>query len=134
MRSYIRHPSDIPIAYRVEEPGPEHSEHLRNVSHGGLAFDSREPLEIGVIISLRIPQVTPVFETQGRVVWQQQRGDHYEIGVAFLQQEDVFRARMVEQVCHIEHYKREVLENEGRRLSGHEAAMEWIAKHAKDFG
>jgi hypothetical protein len=40
---------------------------------------------------------------------------------------------MVEQICHIEHYKREVAEREGRELSGQQAAKEWIAKYAASF-
>lgn len=133
MRNYIRHPSDIPLEYRVEEPGPGHREQLKNVSYGGLAFESHDPLEVGTVIALRIVGVKPVFETKGRVVWHQQHGDHFEIGVEFLHQDDVFQVRMVEQVCHIEHYKREVLTKEGRNLSGQEAAQEWIAKYAAEF-
>jgi hypothetical protein len=40
---------------------------------------------------------------------------------------------MVEQVCHIEDYRRSVLRTERRELSLDEAAAEWIAKHAADF-
>ena len=40
---------------------------------------------------------------------------------------------MVEQICYIEHYKREVLKNEGRILSGKDAALEWVKKNAADF-
>ena len=45
----------------------------------------------------------------------------------------MFRARMVEQVCHIEQYKHQVLKKEGRKLSGEEAALEWIQKYAPQF-
>ena len=47
--------------------------------------------------------------------------------------EQKFIYSMVEQVCHIEQYKKEVLKNEGQGLSGEEAAVEWITKYAKDF-
>jgi hypothetical protein len=40
---------------------------------------------------------------------------------------------MVEQVCHIEHYKNEVKRREGREISGEQAANEWIAKFAGNF-
>jgi hypothetical protein len=40
---------------------------------------------------------------------------------------------MVEQVCHIKQYSKEILEKEGRKLSDEEAAVEWIEKYAKDF-
>jgi hypothetical protein len=40
---------------------------------------------------------------------------------------------MIEQICYIEEYKKDVLESEGRILTGREAAIEWIAKHADSF-
>jgi hypothetical protein len=43
------------------------------------------------------------------------------------------RARMVEQVCHIENYKKVVYQAEGRLLTAEEAAMEWISKYASQF-
>jgi hypothetical protein len=39
----------------------------------------------------------------------------------------------VEQICHIEQYKADVLLSEGRRLNGEQAALEWIEKFARDF-
>ena len=55
------------------------------------------------------------------------------MGVEFLDRDDSFRARMVEQVCHIEQYKRQVLETEGRVLNGEQAAKEWIRRYAASF-
>jgi hypothetical protein len=40
---------------------------------------------------------------------------------------------MVEQVCHIETYRRTVAGTEGRELSAEQAALEWIAKFAASF-
>jgi hypothetical protein len=40
---------------------------------------------------------------------------------------------MVEQVCAIEQYRGEVLENEGRELTAQEAAAEWIGRYAGRF-
>jgi hypothetical protein len=57
----------------------------------------------------------------------------YELGVTFLDAEDAFRARMVEQLCHIEDYRRSVMRTQGRELSLDEAATEWIEKFAEDF-
>lgn len=41
--------------------------------------------------------------------------------------------RMIEQICHIEHYRKEVERQEGRRLSSQDAADEWISRYAGDF-
>ena len=41
--------------------------------------------------------------------------------------------RMVEQICHIEHYRNELLQTEGREISSEVAAKEWIEKYAHTF-
>ncbi|HEY9197762.1 MAG TPA: PilZ domain-containing protein [Gammaproteobacteria bacterium] len=133
MRSYIRHPSDIPIEFCQEPVSAIETRKLHDVSRGGLSFSADMPLEAGAVIRVRISHVEPAFEAPCRVSWcRRHRGD-YLIGVAFLDAQDEYRARMVEQVCHIEHYKKEVLEREGRMLSGEQAAREWIHKYAQDF-
>ena len=58
---------------------------------------------------------------------------HYDVGIQFADTNTEFAVRMVEQICQIHHYQREVLEKEGRSLSGAEAAAEWVAKYARDF-
>ena len=134
MRSYIRHPSDVPIDVRPDQ-GHTHAptQQLKNVSHGGLSFISKHPQEIGSTVTVRIPFVTPVFEATGKIRWCKPVENAFEIGFEFLDEHDEFKSRMVEQICHIEHYKNEVLLTEGRVLTGHEAAIEWIAKYASQF-
>jgi hypothetical protein len=133
MRSFIRHPASIPIDFQLEELVTHGSDYLKNISHGGLAFHSKVPLKPGTIIRVKIPLVKPVFQAIGKVTWCKPEDGNYEIGIAFLDENDVFRARMVEQICHIEQYKQEIWEKEGRRLSAEEAAAEWIAQYANDF-
>ena len=133
-RRFIRHPADIPIEYALDDESAESLGGLvHDVSFGGLAFEAELCPEHGTIIEIRIPTVSPPFETRGQVVWCRKADDHYEVGVRFLEQGDAFKARMVEQVCHIEQYRRDVLENEGRKLSGAAAAREWIEKFASKF-
>jgi hypothetical protein len=134
MRSYIRHPSDIPIEYHSDTMHSRSGgEALRNIGEGGLAFRSKHALPVGTTITIRISLVQPDFEARGQVVWCRPEGGLFEIGVAFLDAGDLFRARMVEQICHIEQYRADVLNNEGRYLSGEGAAREWIQKFAGDF-
>jgi len=133
MRHFIRHPVDIPIEVEAGfHPPSEHYE-AHNLSTGGLSFDSVSEMAPGSIVDLRIPFVEPAFETRARVVWCSGKGGNYELGVEFLDPDDAFRARMVEQVCHIEEYRRKVLEVEGRMLSAEEAATEWIYHYAAHF-
>ena len=69
----------------------------------------------------------------GNVSWCNPVGSGYEVGVEFEKSQDVYRLRMIEQICHIEHYRKEVERVEGRKLSAQEAANEWIAKYAGEF-
>jgi hypothetical protein len=132
-RRFIRHTADVPLEVRaVDEAGGETHRGV-NVSFGGLAFESEDPLAYGTTLEVRIDQVKPPFEAHARVVHCEPEGDHFCIGVQFLDAGDAFRARMVEQVCSIDRYRREVREHEGRELSTQEAAEEWIRRHASRF-
>lgn len=141
MRKYIRHPSSVPIEVIINNLDGKLSDHqdqlqkdtLNNISEGGLSFHSDIKIDIGVTIKIRITLVQPAFETTGRVTWCTEVGKHYDIGIEILDKDQAYRTRMVEQVCHIEHYKKDVLESEGRYLSGKEAAYEWIEKYAHLF-
>jgi hypothetical protein len=133
MRSYIRHPTDVPI--ELSPAGRMLGEHSRvqNVSVGGLSLKSGVELKLQTLINIRIPSVEPPFETVGLVVWCTEKYSGYEIGVQFINEQDAYAVRMVEQICHIEHYRIKVREKEGRSLNAEEAAGEWIEKYAKDF-
>jgi len=131
MRSFFRHPTSIPIEILHAEHGTR-DEALRNVSQGGLSFRYNEPLAVGDIVRVRIAVTEPVFDAPCRVVWCQAEERKWQVGVVFLDAHDLFQARMIEQVCHIEQYRQD-LRARGRDLSGHEAAVEWIARFARVF-
>jgi len=133
MRSFIRHPSDIPINFKFDKDSPTCSECLDNVSEGGLCFCSSELVPIGSEINIIIPISEPAFEAHGVVAWCKQSGEKYLVGVQFAHKSTEYSVRMVEQVCHIEHFRHQILRNEGRRLTGEEAAMEWIMRNAATF-
>lgn len=132
MRRFIRHPVDIPISYYLLDK-PLGKEELKNVSRGGLCFKTHEALPVGTAIRVEIPACLPKFESEGTVVWCSRADGSYDIGVQFDDSASEFNLRMVEQVCYIEHYKNYVWEKEGRRLTGEEAASEWIQKYAAVF-
>ena len=132
-RRYIRHPSDIPIEFSAAAGEPVTRARAHDVSFQGLAFQADRYAAPGTVIDLRIPTVSPAFETRGVVVWCRRLRERFEVGVRFLESADAYKARMVEQICHIEQYKRDVLEREGRKLSGGAAAREWIEKYAAKF-
>lgn len=133
MRSYIRHPSSMPINVRLDEQSSDRSENLNNIGFGGLSFTSQSSFEPGVMVSLSVPTMCGGIESSGRVAWCCQIDAGYEVGVEFMDAGDFYTVRMVEQVCHIEHYKIQELEKHGRELSSQQAAEEWIEKYADDF-
>ena len=130
-RLFIRHPTDIPLAYQVIRSGKEHS--MRDISPGGLSFCSGENLPVGTEIQLSVDLGEVSGSIVGVVVWTRELEGRYEVGVRFPPGADKFHFRLVEQICAIAHYRNEVREKEGRDLSNEEAACEWIEKYAKDF-
>lgn len=133
MREFIRHPSDIPIEFSHAESDDGGIETLQNISRGGLSFTARRAVAVGEQLWIRIPGKE--FRARARVAWCKPaaEGQGFDIGVTFTEQDDAFAMRMVEQVCHIEQYRQEVLRNEGRCISSTEAAHEWIRRYARDF-
>lgn len=132
-RQFIRHPSGMPIQFTPSGDMPPQRERLRNVSEGGLCFCAHIELEPGYLVRLCIPVIDQVFETEGLVMWCRQGEGGFDVGVRFVDADAMFRVRMVEQLCHIEQYRREVARDEGRHLSSEEAAAEWIDRYASDF-
>jgi hypothetical protein len=138
MRRYIRHPSCVPLKFSVEdarEATPDSSRALsvRDVSEGGLCFSSQTPVQPGRSITIEIPIESPPFKARGVVAWCRPEGEGYAIGVQFSDYSTRFSVRMVEQVCHIENYRADVEEVEGRQLTSEEAAQEWVDRYAGQF-
>jgi PilZ domain len=131
MRVYVRHPSEFPIELRREGESTAR-ERLRDVSTGGLCCRSSSELVPGEVVRIHIPVGTPGFDVEGRVAWCRQDEQGYRVGIEFTSEVEAFRARMVEQVCHIERYHRQLLES-GRAATEEEAGAEWIAKFAQHF-
>ncbi len=133
MRSFIRHPSDIPIDIYPDHSPEGSPEMLINISHGGVSLRSQAGILPGTIVNLTVHISDNDKRVRGRVVWCRDLIEGYDIGVEFLNATDSYAVRMVEQVCHIEHYRRKVKEEQGRDIDSGQAAMEWIAENASDF-
>lgn len=131
MRKYIRHPSDIPIEFTIVDAQDGEAQSLQNISRGGLSFASSRPVKKGVLVTITIPGRD--IEAHGQVVWCRKSAGKYDVGVSFVNKGDAYSMRMVEQICHIEQYRQQVKQFEGRDLSGAEAADEWIERYAETF-
>lgn len=133
MAHFDRHPVNILIEVSANGQSNYSSHSTSNLSTGGLAFRCDRRFEPDSILAIRITLVNPPFEAEARVAWCAERKGHFETGVEFLKQDDAFMAHMVEQVCQIENYMKEILRKEGRKLSPEEAANEWSSKYAARF-
>ncbi len=134
MRQFIRHPIDVPVQIQMGDAGPPSAYHTHDISLGGLALRSGYAVAPGQQVDICIACVQPPFQAHARVAWCRPHPlSGYELGVTFLDAEDAFRARMVEQLCHIEDYRRSIYRTQGRELSLDEAAQEWIEKYADTF-
>jgi len=133
MRNFIRHPADIPIKIIKDENGDHYHQPLQDIGIGGLRCRFDEPLAVGTEIKIIIDLVEPALEIPGKVIWCRTDDASYELGIEYRGEKDVYRLRMVEQICHIEHYRNEMLIREGRNISSEQAAREWIIKFADEF-
>ncbi len=133
MRKYIRHPVTIPIFYDQIDIAAKRKDLLKDISLGGLSFQSKRYIEPGTVLLIQIPFAMPLFQERAMVVWCRQEKPPYDVGVRFMAEESNYRMRMVEQVCYIQKYREDMIELEGRELSTEEAALEWIRKYAHDF-
>ena len=134
IRRFIRHPTDIAFRYKIEDHDDHKNEFLKNIGHGGLCFRSREFIEVNTELEIHIPIRKPEYVERVLVIWCNPiLNGFWDVGVTFLDEHSEYRIRMIEQICHIEHYRKEVLHNEGRHLSTMEAASEWVEKYAEEF-
>jgi len=132
-REYIRHPSRVPLVIVPHSTREQLSLKLNNVSEGGLAFDSPIEFHVNAIVKIKIPSIKPVFKVDAVVQWCRELKGCFEMGVRFLDPEDAFKVRMVEQICHISEYRKETQKETGKRMAWNKASMEWIEKNGGSF-
>ena len=132
-RKFVRHPADIPIQISAVDNTQANQVNLQNLSLGGLCCELSHAVPTGTSITIRVPLIDETYEGHGIVVWCTEKERKYDVGIQFLEEQEAFKNRMVEQICLIERYKQKVLLNEGRLLDGEQAAMEWIEKFAGEF-
>ena len=133
MRHFLRHPSDMPVELIQRRQAFLPHQRLNNISLGGVACNSPKGFRKGTAVELRIPLLGEQARYPGVVAWCRRQADNYLVGVAFIDEDTLFRARMVEQICQIEHYRRQREQQSGEPLEVETVAREWIALHAANF-
>ncbi|HBZ92296.1 MULTISPECIES: PilZ domain-containing protein [unclassified Pseudomonas] len=133
MRKFLRHPSDMPVELILRRQACIPRQRLNNISLGGVACNSLRGFRRGTSIELRIPLLGDQARYPGVVAWCRRQENDYLVGIAFLDEDTLFRARMVEQVCQIQHYRQQLEQESGQAIAIEQCAQDWIAKHAAGF-
>ena len=100
-RKYPRHPVEISIDYKISGESSGKTDLTQNISFGGLCFQTQSELAPGTLLALRFPTINPNFEVASKVAWCSVKKGKVEVGVQFLDENDAFRARMIEEICHL---------------------------------
>ena len=131
LRQFIRHPAGVPIQI-IKEPGISQNLTM-NISEGGLSFTSPQAYSLGEMIQVRISLCEPAFSASGVIRWCKEAEQAFMIGVSFDDKSVAYSLRMVEQICHIESYRQQLLDTKGIKLSSEQAAIEWVKHNAAKF-
>ncbi|TBR44875.1 energy transducer TonB [Marinomonas agarivorans] len=127
---FVAHPEDIPI--HIEEVG-----YIQDKAHdvngfGGISYLCEKSYRTGQSVQIKLTEIDPDFCVVGRIFKCEKEEGVFRIFIEFPKKEDCYCVRMIEQLSHIEHYRRQA-KKQGRRLSFNEAAIEWIQKFAASF-
>ncbi|MBN2366677.1 MAG: PilZ domain-containing protein [Calditrichaeota bacterium] len=102
-RKFIRHPVEVPIEYKISGQEKNLTESTKDISFGGIRFQTRHYIEPGTLLLLKFPTIHPDVELRAIVVWCNEEKEFEEIGVEFLDENEAYRARTIEEIC----YKRQ---------------------------
>lgn len=138
MRQYFRHPTDMPVDLVPSQAPPVPEQRLHNISLGGIACNCNRAFSSGTPIEIRIPllgmqQGSASASCHGLIAWCQAQGDGFVVGVTFTDEDSLFRLRMIEQICQIEHYRHEREQLLGRKVTVEEVAQDWIEQFAESY-
>lgn len=128
---FIHHPAGFPIEYKRLWFADEIETYGSQPGNIGVIFESEKYIRPGTIVEISIPLRNEIEKFRGKVVLVKNYGDHFEIGLWFSCREDASRARIVEQICHIETYIQEKKYRDGPyALNRDRMAEEWIINNA----
>lgn len=123
-RKFYRHPTEIPIeVHPASESEFKLAQHqlrqMKNVSLGGLAFESDDILEQGTIVRVNVSFAGSPIEMVGKVAWCRPDGADnasFLIGIEFAENEEEISGDIVENACQAEAYK-DLLKNIASKLT-----------------
>ena len=128
---FIHHPASFPIEFKRRWFTDSYSTSENEPGNIGVIFESEKYIKPGTILEITIPLRNEMEKFLGKVVLVKNFGDRFEIGLWFCCRADASRARIVEQICHIETYIQEKKYRDGPyALNREKMAAEWIMNNA----
>lgn len=122
---YLQHPDQIELRLLPLDKTPSDCTSLLPL---GLSLKAPGPHPSGEWLRISAPALSSDFCINALVTECTHEGDHYTLKLAFLTQEQLFRARMLEQMCQITLYQHKAPAEESEKR-----ALEWIAHQAAHF-
>ena len=134
-RQYVRQPIRVPVEVRPRGDTPDFVSRVADLSEGGLAFVSSQPIPTDAVLEVSLPVGDQRFTVVATVVrcLTAEGEDSYRIGVAFLHPAMAFRMKIAEQILRIHELRRSLSVELGREVSIEEAATQWVENYAKEF-
>lgn len=123
----------MPVELIVRKQACLPRQRLHDISLGGVACNSSRSFRRGTEVEMHIPLLGDQARYPGVIAWCHKLPNDYLVGISFIDEDTLFRARMVEQVCQIEHYRHQRELELGKPLAVEAVAGEWIAQHAAEF-
>jgi len=128
---FIHHPAGFPLDCKRIWFGVKEESLQDESGNIGLIFESHKYIKPGSTIEIVIPLRNGEEKFRGKVVLIRNLGDYYEVGLWLSHRADASRARIVEQICHIETYLQAKKYRDGPYTINRERiAEEWITKYA----
>ena len=132
MGRFIPHPDDVPVELTLRKHECISRQELHTISLGGVACNYHRAWRKGTELEVRMPTLSEQVCYLGYVAWCLRRKHSYLVGIAFIDEQTLFMARMGEQVCQIERYCRQQ-QLQGEQPGSQALALQWVDQHASEY-
>ncbi|MBM5457896.1 PilZ domain-containing protein [Pseudomonas sp. P66] len=133
MRGFLPHPDDVPVELSLRPSPSLFRQRLHTISLGGIACNHPRAYRRGMAIEIFIPSLGDSARFPGYVAWCQKQQDGYRVGIAFIDEQALFGARMSEQVCQIQHLYQQHTREQTTPPDLEALAQQWVSLHAGEF-
>ena len=133
MGRFLPHPDDIPVEI-TRRKQPSLSRHkLHSISLAGVSCNSDRAWRRGTAVYMYMPTLGENAHYPGYIAWCEKHLQGYRVGIALIDEQTLFGARMGEQICQIEHYSRLQRQQNPCPQDLEALALEWVSHHAAEF-